>query len=165
MTMRYLHTTAVSAWIGGGLAVLVLLGKGRGAGNSDELHAINCAVAALDEILITPAAVLTFGSGLLLCATCRWGLLRHRWIMAKLLLTLAALAFGALCLAPWLRELSVISSVDGLAVFDDGNYLRRFRIGVLSGIFQSLLLLALVLISILKPSFDIQKKPDSSVRC
>jgi uncharacterized membrane protein len=159
MALKYIHTTAVSVWIGGGLAVLVLLYCDWLTRNGDELFALNYAIAAIDDFLIKPAAATTFSSGVLICLLTNWGVFRHRWIVVKLVLTLGALVFGTLCLGPWLKELSLITAADRLAVLDDGGYSRTFRLGAASAILQSVLLFVLVLISIFKPDFAPRKKP------
>ncbi len=161
VALKYIHTSAASAWTGGGLAVLVLLRIGRQTGNSDELFALNGAVASIDDFLIMPSAAATFVSGLLIWLIGNGGVLRQRWIIAKLLLSSGAILFGILWLAPWLKELSHITSADRLAVFDDWNYFRTYRLGAVAVILQTALLFGIVLISILKPSFEIQRKRGS----
>lgn len=151
--LRCVHITATSAWIGGGLCVLLLLHHGRQAGSSGELFALTSAITAIDDFLIKLSAGGTFASGLLLCIVSNWGFYRHRWIVVKGVLTLGAIGFGITCLAPWLGELSRITAADGLAVFDDLRYFRFYHRGATASIAQTMLLLLLVLISISKPSF------------
>jgi len=98
--------------------------------------------------------VVSSASGLLLCLLSNWGFSRHRWIVVKGFLTLVAILFGAFCLGPWLRELSDMTAANRLAVFDDGDYARAYRFGAIASILQTLLLFGLMLISIVKPSFD-----------
>ncbi|HEX5773526.1 MAG TPA: DUF2269 family protein [Geomobilimonas sp.] len=152
--LKCIHLTAVCTWIGGGLAVLVLLHNDRLTSNGDELFAFNHAIRSIDDFLIKPAAVASSASGLLLCLLTNWGFSRHRWIVVKGFLTLGAILFGAFYLGPWLRELSDMTAANRLAVFDDGDYARAYRFGAIASIFQTLLLIGLVLISIVKPSFD-----------
>lgn len=150
--LRCIHTTSVCIWIGSGMCVLLLLRHGGMTGTGDELFALNYAISSIDNLLIKPSAAGTFISGMLICRQTNWKVLRHRWIMAKLLLTLGALVFGALWLGPWLRELSVISGADRLAVFDDARYQRLHHLGSVAGGLQGALLFVLLLISIVKPS-------------
>ncbi len=161
MALKYIHTTAASVWLGSGLAVLVLLRHDRLTGNGDELFALNHAITSIDDLLIEPAAAGTFASGAILCLLGKWGVFRHRWIAAKLALTLAAIVFGILCLGPWLKQLSLICATERLAVFDDWGYARTYRHAAISGILQTALLFALALISICKPSFAIRKNTTS----
>lgn len=151
MFLKYVHIFSVSVWIGGGLAVLVLLYNDRQAGNGDELFAFNYAIKSIDDYLIKPAAIGTAVSGALICLFTNWGLTRHRWIIAKWAVTLAAIVFGALFLGPWLKELSTIADTDRLAVFNDNSYFRIYHLGVVFGVLQTAVLLGLVLISIVKP--------------
>lgn len=155
--LKCIHLTAVCTWIGSGLAVLVLLGNDRTTSNGDELFAFNHAIRSIDNWLIKPAAMVSSISGLFLCGLTSWGFARHRWIVIKGLLTLGAILFGALCLGPWLAELSDMTAANRIAIFDDGAYARTYLIGTISSVIQTLLLVSLVLISIVKPSF-VQKR-------
>ena len=158
MFIKCVHIFSVSVWIGGGFAVLVLLYNDKQTCNGDELFAFNYAIRSIDDWLIKPAAMGTFASGALLCLLTKWGLTKHRWIIAKWTITLAAIAFGALFLGPWLKMLSTITGMDRLAVFDDSWYFRTYRLGVAFGMVQTAVLLFLVLISIVKPGFKTGRK-------
>jgi hypothetical protein len=153
MTLKFVHLLAVCIWTGGGMTVLVLLYDDRQACSSSELSAFNLAIRSIDDYLIKPAAAGTLVSGTLLCLLGNWGLMRHRWIIAKWTITLAAIAFGAVCLGPWFRELAIVSGGDNPAVYGESGYQRLYRLGVLFGTLQTAVLLFLVLISIVKPDF------------
>lgn len=158
LLIKCVHIFSVCVWIGAGFAVLVLLYNDRQTSNGDELFAYNHAIKSIDDFLIKPAAVGAFISGAMLCLLTRWGLTKHRWIIAKWTITLAAITFGALCLGPWLKALSTITGMDRLAVFDDNWYFHTYHLGVTFGLVQTAVLLFLVLVSILKPSFGAGKK-------
>lgn len=158
MFLKCAHIFSVCVWIGGGLAVLVLLYNDKQSSNGDELFAYNNAIKSIDDCLIKPSAIGTLVSGVLICILTNWGLTRHRWIMAKWTLTLAAIAFGALFLGPWLKDLSTITGMDPLGAFFDSGYLRTYRLGVVFGLAQTAMLLFLVLISIVKPEFRSHRK-------
>lgn len=152
MLLKCIHIFSVCVWIGGGLAVLVLLYNDKQTSNGDELFAYNYAIKSIDDFLIKPSAVGAFASGVLICLLTNLGLTKHRWIIAKWTMTLAAIGFGALFLGPWLKELSTITGLDRMAVFDDSGYFHTYRLVVAFGFAQTGLLLVLVLISIFKPN-------------
>jgi len=47
-----------------------------------------------------PLSLISLGSGLALGAGTKWGVLRHRWVIAKLLLILSVVLVGALVIGP-----------------------------------------------------------------
>ena len=151
MTIRFMHILAVCLWSGGGMAVLVLLYDDRQTVNGNELSAFNHAIQSIDDYLIKPAAAGALVSGSLLCCLSNWGIIRHRWIIVKWSITLAAIAFGATCLGPWFRELAAFNGGDLLAGDQGNDYRRLYRLGVVFGSLQTAVLLLLVLISIVKP--------------
>lgn len=164
MLLKCVHIFSVCVWIGGGLAVLVLLYNDKQTSNGDELFAYNHAIKSIDDFLIKPSAVSAFASGALICMLTNLGLTKHRWIIAKWAITLAAIGFGAVFLGPWLKELSTITGLDRMAVFDDGGYFRTYRLGVAFGFAQTGVLLILVLISIFKPSLGAGKNGMASTK-
>jgi len=154
MTLKFVHLLAVCVWTGGGMTVLVLLYDDQQAGSGSELSAFNLAIRSIDDYLIKPAAAGTLLSGTLLCLLGKWGLLRHRWIVVKWAITLAAITFGAVCLGPWFSELAACSGDVNPGANKDSGYQRLYHLGVLFGSLQTLVLLLLVLISIVKPDFN-----------
>jgi hypothetical protein len=135
---------AISAWLGGGLGVLLLLILGSRADSPDELKAYNLVITAIDDLLITPGAAGSVATGLLLSRSHRKALPGDRWLAAKLLATLTAILFGTLFLAPWLRELLSVTLRDGTAVFDDRDYLNAYHTGLAGSLFQMTMLLGLL---------------------
>lgn len=57
-------------------------------------------------------------------------------------------------LGPWLQDLSEITGLNRLAVFDNLAYVQTYRLGVIFGVAQMVVLLVLVLISIFKPELE-----------
>jgi hypothetical protein len=151
MFFKFMHLLSASVWTGGGMAVLVLLYDDRQTCSGDELFAYNHAIRSIDDYLIRPAAAGTLVSGTLLCFLSNWGVIRHRWIIVKWTVTLAAIAFGGICLGPWFRELAAFTGIDSLSAHEASGYLRLYHLGVMFGSLQTVVLLILVLISILKP--------------
>ena len=84
LALRALHSISVCGWIGGGLAILILL-----------------KLAGLSTI-----------TGLILSAGKPWGFRGHRWITEKCAITTVLLVFGALWLAPGLQSLTPRDSLE-----------------------------------------------------
>ncbi len=151
LLLKYLHIISSCLWVGAGFSVMVLLYLSRLAGNGDSLCAYNVGIRYLDNSLIIPSAALSFMSGLALCMVANLRLVSCRWVVTKWTVTLAAMLFGALCLAPWMKELSALSKVLGLTAFADTGYFRTYYLDAVFGALQTIVLLYLMLISVLKP--------------
>jgi hypothetical protein len=85
----------------GSVAGLLVAGT-RAATRDDvaEAHAIYGLMAILPFALGIPLSFLALGSGVLLGLTSRWGVLRHWWVSAKLVLLVATILLGALVVGP-----------------------------------------------------------------
>lgn len=79
-------------------ATLVLLGL-TGAGGADP-RTVYPAMHLLGTGLLVPLAVASLASGVLLGALTPWGLTRHWWVLAKLLLTTAGTVLALTVLTP-----------------------------------------------------------------
>ncbi|WP_199442039.1 hypothetical protein [Umezawaea beigongshangensis] len=67
-------------------------------------------LALLGDALLLPVAVSAFATGLALAAWTPWGLLRHRWVVVKLVLTSTALVLTPFALLPGVRAAAALTA-------------------------------------------------------
>lgn len=152
LLVKTVHMVAACAWLGAGLAVLVLLKNGSQTNNGDELFALNHTITSIDDLLIKPAAALSLGSGVLLCLISQWGVAKYRWIVFKWVATFAAILFGSLYLEPLMKELAMYSDMFRDEAMQNSTYRFVFHVGVVTGLLQTAVLFLLLFVSVLKPS-------------
>lgn len=148
VALRALHSISVCGWIGGGLAILILLKLAGSPSGNEEALVYQRSIKAIDDFLITPSAGLATVTGLLLCCGKPWGFRGHRWITEKCFITTLLLIFGALWLAPGLQSLA---PPDSWQVEFGAAYHRTWLWGATAATLQTLILLLLVGLSIMKP--------------
>lgn len=146
-----LHIASGGLWFGTALcSVALALSAGMlDAGNA--LYGINIARNFMGEYLIVPAAVLSVVTGVLLCSFTNWGFFKHYWVTAKQLTTLALIVVGSVWLGPLTKEMTMLSEAGQSQVMQDPNYLSLQTIVTLGGAFQTLALLAIIVVSTVKP--------------
>lgn len=113
------HVLAAGAWIGVDVivAVLVLVGW---FSTSQEVAGL--AYRALGTFILVPmlsSAVLCLGTGLLLGLGTRWGLVRYRWVLVKLVINAALCILIVVALAPGMPE--VVTHGEALAAGAGGT--------------------------------------------
>jgi hypothetical protein len=84
------HVVTSVGWLGAVVAFAALAGT---ALRTADGGAAQGAYAAMDVVAwhaILPLAVLAFGTGLVVSLGTEWGLFRHYWVVAKLLITIAS---------------------------------------------------------------------------
>jgi hypothetical protein len=106
-----LHLIAVGAVFGGDLA-LVSLGLAA-LGGMDPVMIYPAAHAVVQRLLL-PGALLTLATGLGLGIVTSWGLFKHGWVVAKLVITVALSAAITFILLPGLEAAAAAAS-DGAA--------------------------------------------------
>jgi uncharacterized membrane protein len=151
------HLLSISAWIGGGIGILLLLALDCRTESSLELQAFNRVIAAIDDCIIAPGAIGTMVSGIFLAQARRLPVLQGGFFSLKLYCTGGAILFGLLFVAPWLEKLLIYSQRDDLAVFDDRLYARSFQVGALGCAVQGMVVFALLLVSVVRPRFALRK--------
>lgn len=149
--LRTWHLLSISAWIGGGIGIMLLLVLDYRTKTASELQAFNLVIDAVDDCIIAPGAISTLLSGLLLAHVRRLPVLGSGFFGIKLYCTAAAILYGLLFVAPCLEKLRIYSQLDNNAVFDDRLYAKVFLAGTIGCAAQSIVVLALLIFSVLRP--------------
>jgi hypothetical protein len=68
-------------------------------------HSMFRALGTIADVLLLPIAWLAYGTGLLLALGTRWGLVRHKWVLVKFLLTTLTVGLTTFSLVPGLKTM------------------------------------------------------------
>lgn len=145
-----LHVMLAVGWLGVTFADLALGVTVLTTDDPELQHAMFRALGVIADVLLIPIAWSAFLTGLLLALGTRWGLVRHKWVLTKFLLTTLVVTLTTFSLTPGLKERrdTVENSPSGELIpleFDD-------RMGMISaGIISTSIYVICVLLSILKP--------------
>ena len=82
-----LHLTLAVGWIGSVLAYLALGVAAETSGDADTVRGAWMAMELTGWYVITPLAIGSLLTGLLMALGSRWGLFRHYWVVISLVLT------------------------------------------------------------------------------
>lgn len=141
------HVTSSLGWFGAVAAFLALAIAGV---RSSEPLGVRAAYLAMDTTawaVIVPLCVATLVTGLVQSLGTPWGLVRHYWVIAKVLLTAPASAILLLHMRP-ISHLADVASTRELAAGDE----RQVRIQLIANAGAALLvLLVTTVLSIYKP--------------
>ncbi|OLT40610.1 hypothetical protein BJF85_05515 [Saccharomonospora sp. CUA-673] len=102
--MVWLHVLTSVGWMAQALALLTLLAVGFASADQDVRIAATSMAHVLDTSLLAPLANASAFTGFLLSATTAWGFFRHWWVVAKFVLTIAALNVGIFVLSANLND-------------------------------------------------------------
>ena len=90
-------------------------------------------------------------TGILYSTFSNWGFFKHKWMVVKWIVTVAAILFGTFYLGPWETTMMEISGKLGMSALTDPSYLYNQRMNLFFGALQCLILMTTVFISIFKP--------------
>lgn len=145
--MLSLHIVCVGSWLGAAVAMAFLSLLGIATDNPEVRRSAYLLMSIMDRNLIVPLVVASILTGVVLALRTQWGLFRHFWVMAKLVLALGMVVFAVSTVMPWVHALADATAAGGdVAVV--GIVGQRLVIGV--GIFL-LALCAIVFLAVHKP--------------
>lgn len=99
-TVLTLHVVISVGWLGLDLGLLGLGVTALTTGDPEMLRASYLAMDVFGDALIIPVSLGALLTGVLLCLGTPWGFVRYRWVLIKLVTTLAAVTASVLALRP-----------------------------------------------------------------
>jgi hypothetical protein len=109
-----------------GVCAVIVLADVRALTMADPQPAYELMVST--PLLGIPLSFLSLITGVVLGLTSKWGILRYRWVTAKLLLNVSVILVGALVLGPQIAlvagsvyDVLALSLATGLSVFKPGQ--------------------------------------------
>jgi hypothetical protein len=137
------HVAAGVGWLGVHAVLILLAATGLTTGDETLLDAVY--VTAGEVVwLVFPFAAISLASGLVLALGTPWGLIRHVWVTAKLVINVAMLAVSGAVLSRFVEE-AADRARDGVAVGDLGP---RILVGSTAGF---VLLVVATALSVYRP--------------
>ena len=118
------HIVSSVGWLGAVAAFLALAIVGVASDDRQTVVAAYIAMESTGWFILVPLAAAAFASGLIQALGSKWGLFRHYWVLAKLLITLVA----TVVLLLYMQTLGALadtarstSSADGLGALRSGS--------------------------------------------
>jgi hypothetical protein len=142
------HVISSVGWLGAVVAVLALAIAGRGSGGEQTVRAAYLAMELTAWSVLAPLAIASLLTGLVQSLTTKWGLFRHYWVVAKLLITVVA----TIVLLLYTQTLGSLADVAAQTTFSghERTMLRTPSVVLHAGI-ALLLLLAATALAVYKP--------------
>lgn len=103
-----LHVITSVGWLGLSLANIALAVTVNTTDDPRTQHAVYRTLEIVGTTVILPISVAALVTGVLLSIGTQWGLIRYRWVLVKLALTVLTVALTYVSLVPGLREASAI---------------------------------------------------------
>ena len=161
--LKGFHLIAVSCWIGGAVALILLYFLKNDVTDGGVLYGINQSIHHVDMgVVVIPGAFGCLLTGLIYSSFSNWGFFKHNWLLFKWIVTIAAILFGTFFLGPWETKMMEISGNLGLSALSDDAYLYNERMNLVFGVVQCLILMITLFISIFKPWRKRKQKPSAS---
>ena len=99
--LKGLHLIAVSCWVGGGVALIMLYFLKNDLNDGNVLYGINQSIHHVDmSVVVVPGALGCLITGLIYSSFSNWGFCKHTWLLFKWIVTMVAILFWRFCSWP-----------------------------------------------------------------
>ncbi|MGH8930620.1 MAG: DUF2269 domain-containing protein [Egibacteraceae bacterium] len=102
--VRAAHVTAAAGWLGLVVAMVVLGVSAATTGEATLVAAAYGFMAQIGGTVIPGFAVATLLTGVVLSVATPWGLIRHYWVVVKIVLTIAVIVTGVRLTGRWVEQ-------------------------------------------------------------
>lgn len=102
--LLFLHVVASVGWFGAGAANVVLASVAARTASASLRTSSYHLMDAVDVALVIPLAFAALATGVVVSLTTRWGLVRYRWVLVKLVLTLVVIVWSTFGVGVWVEE-------------------------------------------------------------
>src|SRR5215203_3142496 len=113
------HLIVSGTWLGAVVADLFLGISAATTGREDMADAYYAVMDRLVNNLMPAAAIATLATGLLLALATKWGLVRHYWVLAKLVLGVATVVVGVAAINRAIQDTIAARAADHSAAASD----------------------------------------------
>jgi uncharacterized membrane protein len=148
--LKYIHVVSTGLWLGSGGSILFLLFLNSQTQNSKELYAYNLATSCIDDYLLIPSASICIVSGAIICFAEDLMMFTCSWIITKCACSIMALAIGTF-IAPEISQLLDLVNLARTSSLPNHEYLDVLLASLILAIFQTLIILYVIFISIKRP--------------
>ncbi|MBW4490993.1 MAG: hypothetical protein KME12_24790 [Trichocoleus desertorum ATA4-8-CV12] len=145
------HLVAGTLWFATSLCMVFITSNNLKTQNGDALYAINSMVKLVDEFVLIPAAIASVITGTLLCKLTTWGFFKYHWVSVKWIATTSLIIFGTFWIGPWTNAMTAISDTERIKSFANPLFMFNLKGVIIGGAIQASCLLAIIVISIIKP--------------
>ncbi len=145
------HIISAALWTGAVISLLLVEWYNHQSQTDVVLNALDRIVNEIDHWIIIPAATGSISTATILCWGTNYGFAKFYWTIVKWIATVALMVFGSFYLDPWGVEAEVISATEGLKALENVIYNFNIQGILIGGGINFICLLAIVVISVLKP--------------
>ena len=149
--LKIIHITSMSIWFSSLIIMFVINLQISKITSSNVFYYAHYINSIIDFQILTPAAIVTFLTGIVYGIFTKWKVKENTWLKIKVIITVTIILLGTFWLAPTLKEMTENSKSIGIELLSNKNYLSDLSIITWFSIINIVVLFIAIIISTLKP--------------
>ncbi|WP_174720432.1 hypothetical protein [Amycolatopsis sp. BJA-103] len=139
--LLFVHVAVSVGWMGAGAANVVLAMTAGYTAPGEIQRVCYLMIERIDNVVVIPAAFAALVTGIALCLVSPWGVARYWWVLIKLVLTVAVIAYSTFGLGVWV-ELGVQAGREGVESSAAGQLAYGAMLNIVAFLFMTWLSVA-----------------------
>lgn len=156
--LKAVHLAAMSIWFSSLFSMFAIGISIPNISSSDTFYYAHKIFSVIDFQILTPAATLTFLTGIVYIIFTKWKLKKHKWLQVKLFITVALIVVGTFYLGPTLKEMTHSAQIQGVTLLKNADYITKLNIATWFSLINGIILFIPIAISTFKPKLGGKKK-------
>jgi len=149
--LKIIHLVAMSIWFSSLVIMFVIALTIPNLKSSEAFYYAHKINYLIDFQILTPAAILTFLTGLIYGIFTKWKVKENKWLKIKVVITVALIVVGTFWLGPTLKGMTLAAENQGISLLSDADYLSKLKIVTWSSAINAVFLFFAIAISTFKP--------------
>jgi len=154
--LKIVHLAAMSIWFS---SLFIMFAVGITILNlksSDTFYYAHYINSIIDFRILTPAAILTFLTGVIYGIFTKWKVKENKWLKIKVVITILLILLGTFWLGPTLSDMTLAAEKEGVALLNNDSYLTKLNVITWFSAINAIILFFAIAISTFKPGNSIK---------
>jgi len=154
--LKIVHLATMSIWFS---SLFIMFAIGNTIPNlksSDTFYYAHHINSIIDFRILTPAAILTFLTGVIYGIFTKWKVKENKWLKIKVVITILLILLGTFWLGPTLSDMTILAEKEGISLLNNDSYLTKLNITTWFSAINAIILFFAIAISTFKPGNSVK---------
>lgn len=149
--LKIVHLAAMSIWFSSLFIMFAICITIPNLKSSDTFYYAHYINSIIDFRILTPAAILTFLTGVIYGIFTKWKVKENKWLKIKVLITVILILLGTFWLGPTLSDMTTTAEKEGFSLLTNESYLTKLHLITWFSAINAIILFFAIAISTFKP--------------
>jgi len=154
--LKIIHLVAMSIWFSSLFSMFAIGLTIPNLKSADSFYYAHYINSIIDFRILTPAAIVTFLTGVIYGIFTKWKVKENKWLKIKVVITILLILLGTFWLGPTLSDMTILAEKEGISLLNNDSYLTKLNITTWFSAINAIILFFAIAISTFKPGNSVK---------